>query len=62
MTKHNGINDLLKIVNIKQVAKYMINGAELVDVQVDVGTQQVIFYFTKEDTNELYTKWLNHTL
>lgn len=62
MTKHNGYNDLLKIVNIKQVAKYMINGAEPVDVQVDIGTQRVIFYFTKEDTNELYTKWLNHTL
>ena len=50
------------ILNVVQVAAYMDNGAELIDVYVGKG-KKLCFVFPKDEfTKSLFRKWVNHEL
>lgn len=49
----------VKIINIKQASLYIKNGLQPIKVYYD---NHLVFEFDKEESNPLYTKWLNRTL
>lgn len=60
------INDMIRIVNSKQAATYMMHGAKLYDIYStkDYNTSEpiLVFLFSKSETKELYNLWLKHEL
>ena len=55
-------DDEIAIFNVAQVAKYLLAGVEAERYFVDEPTNTIVFVFRKENTKEVYIKWLNHTL
>ena len=49
----------VKIINIKQASLYIKNGLQPIKVYYD---NHLVIEFDKEESNPLYTKWLNRTL
>lgn len=60
------ITDMIRIVNSKQAATYILHGAKLYDIYAttDYNTQEpvLVFLFSKKETKPLYEKWLKHEL
>ncbi len=48
------------VTNLKQVAKYLQNGAKVVDLFTN--DNNICFVFGKRDTYELYAAWREHKL
>lgn len=59
-------NEVVRVVNDKQFKLYVKNGAYPVDVysSIDEKTGQgiIVYVFKRNDTCDLYKKWLNHEL
>ena len=55
-------DDEVAIFNLAQVAKYLLAGVEAERYFVDEPTNTIVFVFKKDDTKEVYLKWLSHTL
>ena len=55
-------DDEIAIFNVTQVAKYLLAGVEAERYFVDEPTNTIVFVFRKDDTKEVYIKWLDHTL
>ena len=55
------IMETVKIVNMLQVSKYIKNGVQPLRVEVGKG-DNLVFIFSKEETRELYVKWLHREL
>ena len=56
-----GENELVCIVNIKQILAYVKNQVQ--PVYVDEGYKgKLVCYFTKESTKEVFEKWKNYEL
>ena len=55
-------DDEIAIFNLTQVAKYLLAGVEAERYFVDEPTNTIVFVFKKENTKEVYIKWLDHTL
>mgnify|MGYP000843894956 FL=1 len=55
-------DDEIAIFNLTQVAKYLLAGVEAERYFVDEPTNTIVFVFKKENTKEVYLKWLSHTL
>ena len=55
-------DDEIAIFNLTQVAKYLLAGVEAERYFADEPTNTIVFVFRKDDTKEVYIKWLNHTL
>jgi hypothetical protein len=53
---------VVKIVNMKQVAKYIKHGVQPVRIYTNEESDTLVFEFFVADTKELYTKWLNREL
>ena len=54
------INEV-KLVNRLQVAKYIENGVQ--PIRIELGDNgKLLFVFSKQETNHLYTKWLNREI
>lgn len=60
------IEDVVRIVNIKQQIAYMKAGVYPIDMYVSIDTQAdrdiIVMIFLKEDTREVYQKWCNYEL
>lgn len=60
------IADMIRIVNSKQAAAYILHGAKLYDLYAtkDYNTNEpiLVFLFSKRETKELYNLWLKHEL
>ena len=56
------ICETVKIINPAQVLKYMKTGIKPIDVFCDYNTDKIVYVFTKQETKELYTKWINYEL
>lgn len=58
--------DVIRIVNMQQLAAYLEYGAELLDIfsSRDYKTNKPILVgiVSKHDTKELYDRWCNHEL
>lgn len=52
--------ETVKILDSKQVMLYVKHGVKPIDIFVD--NDKLIYVFTKDETRELYTKWLNREL
>lgn len=50
----------VKIVDPKQTMLYIKHGVKPIDIYVE--NDRIIYVFTKAETRELYTKWLNREL
>lgn len=48
------------VTNLKQVTKYLQNGASVVDLFTN--DNSICFVFSKKDTYELYAAWKEHRL
>ena len=58
-------NEVCRIINPKQRDLYIINHAYPIDIypSIDKNNNPIIVYiFLKEETQNLYQKWLDHTL
>lgn len=59
-------NDCIRLVNMKQLAAYMLNGVELQDIYPsrDIKTNSPILVgiVKREDSRESYKKWCNYEL
>lgn len=67
LNKYYDSNNVVYLVNMLQVARYMKNGAEefLVDILCDKAKKAdtLVFVFEKTpEIQELYRKWNNHEL
>lgn len=60
------LSDMIRIVNSKQAAAYMMHGATLYDIYAtnDYNTAEpiLVFLFSKTETRDLYNLWLKHEL
>ena len=60
------LEDMIRIVNSKQAAAYMLHGAKLYDIYAtnDFNSSEpiLVFLFSKSETKELYSLWLKHEL
>lgn len=56
----------VKILNIKQAIAYMDNNVFPVDIKISINnkTQEkcLVFYFDKDESLNVYTKWINYEL
>ena len=53
---------IVRIVNPLQVFKYMKYGVEPIMMYPDLTTERIVFVFYKENTHDLYKKWLNREI
>lgn len=56
-----GEDKLVKLLNTKQILKYIKHGAKPV-AYISGYEDKDVFIFLKSDTSELYTKWIEHEL
>lgn len=60
------ISEMIRIVNSKQAAAYMLNGAKLYDLYAttDYNTKKpiIVYLFSRQETKKLYDLWLKHEL
>ena len=59
------VNEVVRIVNPKQMRFYVSNGIYPIDMYVsedDWDNQIVVYIFLREETQDLYQKWINHDL
>ena len=59
------VNEVVRIVNPKQMRFYVSKGIYPIDMYVsedDWDNQIVVYIFLREETQELYQKWINHDL
>lgn len=60
------ISEMIRIVNSKQAAAYMLHGAKLYDIYAtsdyNTGEPILVYLFSKSETKELYDLWLKHEL
>ena len=49
--------DTVTIVNMKQVACYMLDGVNPVRVELDKSTNKIVYIFNKIDTIKVWDKW-----
>jgi hypothetical protein len=59
------INEIVRIVNPKQRDLYIKHKAFPIDMYPSVdkeGNDVIVYIFLREETYELYQKWLDHTL
>ena len=53
------MNNEIKILNMKQAIIYSQNGIQ--PIRLEWGrNNKIVFVFTKEETNAIYTRWLNN--
>lgn len=53
--------EIVKIVNMLQVSKYVKGGVQ--PIRIELGeNDRLVFVFRKEDTTEIWEKWKNHEL
>ena len=59
-------NDCVRIVNISQIAAYIENEVELLDIfpskDTATGKRILVAVFNKDDSFEAYKAWCNHEL
>ena len=55
-------DDEIAIFNLTQVTKYLLAGVKAERYFADEPTNTIVFVFKKENTKEVYIKWLDHTL
>lgn len=55
----NENQEVVKIVNMKQAGLYIKHGLKPVNIYYD---NKLIIEFNKNESNPLFTKWLNHEL
>lgn len=59
-------NEVVRVVNDKQFKLYVKNGAYPVDVYPSIddktGQDITVYVFKRDDTGDLYKKWLDHEL
>lgn len=59
-------HDMVRIINQKQCALYLMHGVTLYDVYASrdykTGEPLVVYLFSKTETGELYKKWMAHEL
>ena len=58
-------NEVYRIINSKQVRLYIKNKVYPIDMYAsfdDKGNDVVVYVFLREETQELYQKWLAHEL
>lgn len=64
--KTYNIKDTVRILNCQQVAAYMCNGAEPLDIYAsrhyETGNPVLVFLFDRNATKDLYDKWCKHEL
>ena len=53
------MSNLIRIVNFKQASAYIGSGVKPVNVEYDWNARVMVFYFKKEDTQEVWNKWKN---
>lgn len=53
------MNNVVKIVNLKQVGLYIKNGIKPIDIEY---TDRLVFIFNKDETKEVFDKWCNYKL
>ncbi len=59
------VNEVVRIVNPKQMRFYVSKGIYPIDMYVsedDWDNQIVVYIFLREETQDLYQKWINHDL
>lgn len=59
------VNEVVRIVNPKQMRFYISKGIYPIDMYVsedDWDNQIVVYIFLREETQDLYQKWINHDL
>lgn len=64
------VEDMVRIVNPKQAATYMANGAMPLDIYpsdfVEDKTQppdyRLVYFFNRNETRDLFRRWCNHSL
>lgn len=59
------VNEVVRIVNPKQMRFYVSKGVYPIDMYVsedDWDNQIVVYIFLREETQDLYQKWINHDL
>lgn len=53
----------VRLLNQKQAAFYWANGVEPLDIYLsrnfETGEPRIVYIFSREDTKELYERWLN---
>jgi hypothetical protein len=53
----------VRLLNHRQAAFYWANGVEPLDIYLsknfETGEPRIVYIFSREDTKELYEKWLN---
>lgn len=58
-------SEVCRIVNELQYKKYIKHGAYPIDIYPSVtmeGKDIIVYIFLKEETKELYQRWVNHEL
>ena len=55
------MNEVVNIVNFKQVALYLKHNVKPIDIKLGY-KDKIIFIFNKEDTKEVFDKWVKHEL
>ena len=53
-------DELIRTVNFKQASAYIGSGVKPVDIEYDWNAKVMVFYFRKDDTKEVWTKWKSH--
>jgi hypothetical protein len=51
------VEEKITIVNMKQIACYMLDGVYPAEVKLDESTGKIIFIFYKNETKEVWQKW-----
>jgi hypothetical protein len=63
--KKYNVFDCIKIFNLDQSIAYMNNGVMPVDIKIAKGRTDrpvLVFYFVKDETKDVYERWVNHEL
>lgn len=58
-TEYYDASKCVRIVNPAQQAMYMKHGVYPIDIYVGYNSK-IVFLFVKDDTKDVYEKWLNH--
>ena len=59
MKKEDKTRNIVMLVNIQQVSKYIQNGVKPLDIYY---TDRLVFAFDKDETSDLFERWKNYTL
>lgn len=63
--KKYNLFDCITIYNLNQSIAYISNGVFPVDIKIGRNKQDapiLVFYFVKDETKDVYERWVNHEL